>query len=512
MIAVYYDETNSVWRKADKDSDDWYNYSEFEKETEHGELPAGSWANSVTVKATSSYRNLTLVDGSKKSCSSSVCQRSDYISAEPGTIIPMDDILTMQVWIPRYKYTVWNYNSEGKGNQENVGFSIKIDFENSTASTGEISCNSNIQSENGDGSSEKCKIKATGATCTNQTCNKKTYTHPAFTFGDEELTGFWIGKFELSSDINCTFTNFPYQSDAGSDCNINTIRPLVKPNLTSWRGAMVGIFENNIMAMNDTDNKYGFVSNDDTHMIKNMEWGAVAYLSRSKYGINKKIYHNSNSDYKTGCGPKSEGSLPNDYDSTCNAYNTPLGQSASTTGNIYGVYDMSGGSWEYVMGNMIDVSNTYIMSGNLLKDSNGIIAYSGYDGIIYDINANKEEPYNTLLEEGLYDFPDSKVDGKYKEKYVDLYSYGTSVTAINKSKLGDATREVMQTTDKVWDDGGLRMINVNEKDIIARPWVRRGGGKALGTEKSSGLFYTESDTGGPHYYTSRLIIAVTNSQ
>ena len=23
---------------------------------------------------------------------------------------------------------------------------------------------------------------------------------------------------------------------------------------------------------------------------------------------------------------------------------------ASTTGNIYGVYDMSGGSWEYVMG------------------------------------------------------------------------------------------------------------------------------------------------------------------
>ena len=25
----------------------------------------------------------------------------------------MDDILTMQVWIPRYKYKVWNYNADG---------------------------------------------------------------------------------------------------------------------------------------------------------------------------------------------------------------------------------------------------------------------------------------------------------------------------------------------------------------------------------------------------------------
>ena len=32
---------------------------------------------------------------------------------------------------------------------------------------------------------------------------------------------------------------------------------------------------------------------------------------------------------------------------TINAYNTENGARASTTGNIYGIYDMSGGSLEY---------------------------------------------------------------------------------------------------------------------------------------------------------------------
>ena len=39
--------------------------------------------------------------------------RNRYLSAEVGQEIKMNDILTMQVWIPRYKYKVWNYNSDG---------------------------------------------------------------------------------------------------------------------------------------------------------------------------------------------------------------------------------------------------------------------------------------------------------------------------------------------------------------------------------------------------------------
>ena len=82
MIPVYYDESSSSWKKADSSNKDnnWYNYNE------------KKWANSVTVSSTN---------------------RSKYLSASVGTKISMDDILTMQVWIPRYKYKVWNYNSSG---------------------------------------------------------------------------------------------------------------------------------------------------------------------------------------------------------------------------------------------------------------------------------------------------------------------------------------------------------------------------------------------------------------
>lgn len=35
------------------------------------------------------------------------------------------------------------------------------------------------------------------------------------------------------------------------------------------------------------------------------------------------------------------------------------GTGASTTGNIYGIYDMNGGGWEYVMGNMATIDGDF---------------------------------------------------------------------------------------------------------------------------------------------------------
>ena len=77
-------------------------------------------------------------------------------------------------------------------------------------------------------------------------------------------------------------------------------------------------------------------------MMKNDEWGAVAYLSKSKYGKQtEEVTINSNSSYYTGGG----------------SGNTYVNNGAqSTTGNVYGVYDMSGGAWEYVAG--------YVNNGN----------------------------------------------------------------------------------------------------------------------------------------------------
>ena len=105
--------------------------------------------------------------------------------------------------------------------------------------------------------------------------------------------------------------------------------------------------------MEQPNNSFGFVSAEvDTHMSKNSEWGAVAYLTHSIYGrctdntICSEVGININNNYKTGYGAPAG----SNYNASNGAYDTRLGKDASTTGNIYGIYDMSGGTPEYVMG------------------------------------------------------------------------------------------------------------------------------------------------------------------
>ena len=121
--------------------------------------------------------------------------------------------------------------------------------------------------------------------------------------------------------------------------------------------------------------------NGNTHMIKNMEWGAVTYLSHSKYGTCTdgtcvEIVQNKNSSYYTGGG-------------TSNAYKTNVTQ--STTGNIYGVYDMSGGAWEYVMGNMVNNSGTFYSSSAGFSVSPASKYYDSILMIAHHIQHTEEE-------------------------------------------------------------------------------------------------------------------------
>ena len=283
MIPVYYDETNDVWKKADKDNSQkdyrWYSYES------SGEYK-GMWANAVTVKDTN---------------------RQTYLNAEPGTTIPMDDINTMWVWIPRFNaVTPSNYNG---GTADNPG-AIDVTFvkENETAID-------------------------------------------AFTFGDKELSGFWYGKFETSHATLASIKTVNSLGCTNETCsNANGI--IIKPNVKSlrWNNPSNVFFASR--SMEQEGNSFGFVSSEvDTHMSKNNEWGAVAYLTQSIYGrctsstSCTEIGINNSSD-KTGYGAPA-GS--NTY-ATNGAYNTTLGKDASTAGNIYGIYDMSGGAWEYVMG------------------------------------------------------------------------------------------------------------------------------------------------------------------
>ena len=65
--------------------------------------------------------------------------------------------------------------------------------------------------------------------------------------------------------------------------------------------------------------------------MKNIEWGAVAILSQSKYGKDGEIGINN-----IGCMTGTE----------------QVGNSTSTTGNTYGIYDTSGGTWDIVAGRL----------------------------------------------------------------------------------------------------------------------------------------------------------------
>ena len=256
----------------------WYDYSNHE------------WANAVLVNCADSTIKSKYFNDDMSLKSSAV-----------GSTISMDEILQMYVYIPRYRYKLFNAE-----NRTSVEQAIEIEFEPK-----------NAPKSNGSRDGEWL-------------------THPAFTFGSTELPGIWVGKFELSG---------------------TSTLPKIVPNVSSLIGMSVSEQFNASRLMTTTlASTYGTSTNDDSHMMKNMEWGAVAYLSSSIYGryINAstcidsgcEVWINNNSSYTTGCAGSS---VSASEASTCNAWNTATGVNASTTGNIYGIYDMSGGAVEHIL-------------------------------------------------------------------------------------------------------------------------------------------------------------------
>ena len=327
MIPIKYDGSN--WIYTTNEQINWYNYDKKE------------WANAVVL--------------------------NDGVSKNVGDIITEDDIALWYVWIPRYTYTIFNGNNESVAEQE-----IKIKFESGTNSSGTVEC---VDAVSGSGDSSETCTDDTNGSIVNGT---STYTHPAFTFGTQELTGFWIGKFEVSG---------------------STDEILIKPNVSSLIELNVSTYFTAIQNMSSEDQ---YTLNGDSHMMKNMEWGAVAYLSHSKYGTCTngeciEIGMNNNVNYITGCGPN----FGETVNTNCNSYDTKIGMQASTTGNIYGVYDMSGGAFEYVMAFAVD-----------------------NNGLFNSVNT------------GFMQAPETK--------YYDNYTYGTLNTTYSRGKLGDATKETLK--------------------------------------------------------------------
>ena len=371
LIPVTYNSSTSSWVKADSTNtnNSWYNYKN------------KIWANAVLVTSTN---------------------RSTYQNASTGTTIANADILAFYVWIPRYKYKVWNINKVvGIDSYDAYNTGIDISFEEGTSSTGTISCTYSYAAP------------STEAGSPNEICdgsNEDYYTHPAFTFGNKELTGFWMGKFELSSET-------PSATNGGGEST--TLTPRILPNVISWRSNRTSNYWKVIYDMQKASNIYGLPTsrtNTDSHMLTNMEWGAVAYLTNSKYGRCTngsciEVTINNCSKYITGIGANTVSAT--ESSSVCttstNKYNGSKGIFASSTGNVYGVYDMSGGSYEQVMGNV--------------SSSNGM-SYT-YENDL----AGSNFTYSTDT-----------------AKYLIPYTYGTTYNdqaAYNRGRLGDATSEVV---------------------------------------------------------------------
>ena len=342
MIPVYYDEANSVWKKADKNNSQkdyrWYSY------TSTGEYK-GMWANAVTVKE---------------------ANRQTYLNATPGTTISMDDITTMWVWIPRFKVNTTDFTSiSGNKSCSNSSFLTETNCD----------ANNGVWGYYNPGAIDVTFVKE------NETA------FDAFTFGTKNLSGFWYGKFETSHTTLASSTTANNLGCTNETCS-NANGLIVKPNVKNLRNNNVSNFFYASRSMEQTGNSFGFVSNEvDTHMSKNNEWGAVAYLTQSIYGrcsnstTCTEVGINNNNSYLTGYGAPAG----SEYNVADGAYNTVLGKDASTTGTIYGIYDMSGGSWEYVMG----VYNKVVASSGFKSLPNEKY-YNNYTSTIYQGHALTE--------------------------------------------------------------------------------------------------------------------------
>ena len=398
---VYY---NNKWVKADESNSNstyqWYDYDN------------KKWANAVLVTSTN---------------------RSKYQNASAGTAITVSDILAYYVWIPRYKYKVWNINKViGTDSYDAYNTGIDIVFENEKESTGTISCTYSYAepSSSANSPNERC----TGS-------NGDYYTHPAFTFGSDELNGFWIGKFELT----------------GSSSKLTIL-----PSASSLREQSVSSFSTMIQNMQASSNIYGLSTsrtNTDSHMLTNYEWGAVAYLTNSKYGrcTNNscvEVTINNCSSYITGIA--GDGISASESSTTCttasNKYNGVKGMMASTTGNITGVYDMSGGAIEFTMGNVSKSSGSYTFYPS----------DSGFASSWYTTST-----------------------AKYLTTYAYAgYSYDNQ-TAYNITRLGDATGEIVLSADG--SGAGGWYSDYSRLPFSDAPWFSRGGTFDKGV--NSGIFF-----------------------
>ena len=392
MSAIYFD-NNKATKVGNTDKDKWYSYNDKE------------WANAQTE------------DGS------------------------------MWVWIPRYAYRI-NKSTKTCDIVFLIGTSDNYYDKDGKVQTAQR------QTSNGQ------TIKTDGEAYT---------VHPAFTNESnigyvnggwkKELTGIWVSKFEAgyfdknlvdadkekySSSVNYSQT-YGYTPAAKNEDARNYLdgvygsktTAIKYPTFQGGKYSMNYINHNDAFNISkaiagDSNNIYGLKSNStDSHLMKNSEWGAVAYLGQSQYGLyNKNIRINNvnmgdNSNFvyaMTGYAAKEE-DAENTINANAIAWNQFGGELASTTGTIYGIYDMSGGTWERsaaIANNGNEKLNTY---GNAIMNA---------------LNSGKSTEYVTVYPNG--ETSGQSLDDASKSNYTaNTKIYGDAIRETSTAGLGQTS-------------------------------------------------------------------------
>ena len=278
-----------------------------------------------------------------------------------------------------------------------------------------------------------------------------TYIHPSFRDGrsnnymngewDKEISGFWVAKYAAGFQANTTSETdattvingndeVVYSDKKYTSCNSSYTTNALSQDLSSSKYAEQKLsypvfkpltYAYNVISTGDSytiaqeiakaTNFYGLeASQTDSHMMKNSEWGAVAYLTQSKYGRNGTEVTKNSKDIN---GSKNIRAVTGYSGSS-----TPNGVDASSTNNKSGVFDLSGCVWERV--------SAYITNGNsnLSAYGSSYVAKTTADGNGYKTLSTKYAtvyPYNTLNDGNTYNW------NRYNSLKTSTYGYGDAV-------------------------------------------------------------------------------------
>jgi len=295
---------------------------------------------------------------------------------------------SMWVWIPRFAYKI-NYISQSDKSQGGTIDVVFLKDDTNKDFKGNDVTNVNYIDEKG--------------------VQGSYIVHPAFKDGtrnnfangewDNEITGFWMAKFEAgyvgtagdattAQDSNVAITvNNQTKNYYGTRTIGDRIKyPIFQASRPSMNYLGISDIFDLCKDLTSDNNPYGLTNKTDSHLTKNSEWGAVVYLTYSKYGTNGKqlrinnvCTNGENTIYSvTGYGASTDdagqdttrGLAILTKDKVSGSWTTAQGQLASTTRNIYGIYDISGGMWEFTAGYIATIGNYQDYGGSLKGESN----------------------------------------------------------------------------------------------------------------------------------------------